>query len=131
MLDSSTLVPRWARKRLQQLALPPGAAYTPFWSEGIIAETWRVLAERWFRLLPAGTVPDLPRLRRDANAMMRHTLPVMRLVTLRGYSGPPPWPGLTDVDDYPIWHTAMLAGAEYVVSQNTRHFPSLVDGRHI
>jgi hypothetical protein len=131
VLDSSALVPRWARERLQQLALPPGPAFTPFWSEWIIAETWRVLAERWFRLLTAGTTPDLPRLRRDANAMMRHLLPVMRLVTLRGYGGPPPWPGLTDVNDYPIWHTAIVAGAQYVVSQNTRHFPPLVDGRHV
>ena len=131
VLDSSALVPRRARIRLQRLALVGEHLYTPFWSEWIIAETWRVLTERWFRLLPAGAVPDLPRLRRDANEMMRHLLPVMRLVTLRGYSGPAPWPGLTDVNDYPIWHTAVVAGAQYVVSQNTHHFPPLVDGRHV
>lgn len=131
VLDSSTLVARWARLRLQQLALVQGHPFTPFWSEWIIAETWRVLAERWFRLLPAGTAPDLPRLRRDANEMMRHLLPEMRLVTLRGYSGLEPWPGLTDVNDRPVWQTAIVARAQYVVSQNTRHFPPLVEGRHV
>jgi hypothetical protein len=131
VLDSSALVAHWSRVRLQRLALTQDYPFTPCWSEWIIAETWRVLAERWFRLLPGGAVPDLPQLRRDANEMMRHLLPVMRLVTLRGYSGPAPWAGLTDVNDYPIWHTAMVAGAQYVVSQNTRHFPLVVDGRHI
>lgn len=131
VLDSSALVPHWARIRLQRLALVGNAAYTPFWSEWIIAETWRVLTERWFRLRPTGSVPDLARLRRDANEMMRRLLPVMRLFTLRGYTGPAPWPGLTDVNDYPIWQTAIVAGAQYVLSQNTRHFPPLVDGRHV
>jgi hypothetical protein len=131
VLDSSALVPRWARVRLQQLASEPGAAYTPFWSEWIIAETWRVLTERWFRRQPSGDVPDLARLRRDANEMMRYLLRVMRLVTLRGYSGAEPWPGLADANDRPIWQTAVVAGAQYVVSQNTRHFPPLVEGRHV
>lgn len=131
VLDSSALVPRWSRTRLQRLAVVRDAAYTPFWSEWIIAETWRVLTERWFRLLPRGDVPDLHRLRRDANEMMRQLLQVMRLVTLRGYSGSPAWPSLTDLNDVPIWETAIVAGAQYVVSQNTRHFPPLVGGRHV
>lgn len=44
---------------------------------------------------------------------------------------PVPWPELTDVDDEPIWQTAVVAGAQYVVSQNIRHFPPLVHGRHV
>jgi hypothetical protein len=130
VLDSSALVPRWSRVRLQRLAVARDAAYTPVWSEWIIAETWRVLTERWFRLVPPGNVPDLSRLRRDANEMMRHLLPVMRLVTLRDYRGTAAWPGLTDPNDTPIWQTAIISGAQYVVSQNTRHFPPLVAGRH-
>ena len=34
------------------------------------------------------------------------------------------------MDDEPIWQTAVIAGAQYVVSQNIRHFPPLVHGRH-
>lgn len=68
---------------------------------------------------------------RVANEMLRYMMPVMTLVTLRGYTGPPPWPELRDPDDVPIWETAVVAGARYVVSQNTRHFPPLVAGRHI
>src|SRR5919109_4671522 len=43
--------------------------------------------------------------------MLRYLLPVMRVVTLRGYTGPDPWPGLTDPNDVPIWQTAVVAGA--------------------
>ncbi len=62
---------------------------------------------------------------------MRFLVAVMRLYSLRGYAGPDPWPELTDRDDAPIWQTAVIAGAQYVVSNNTRHFPPLVDGRHV
>ena len=45
---------------------------------------------------------------------------------------PPAWPELRDAGDWPIWATAKLADARYVVSENTRDFP-LRDamGRHI
>jgi hypothetical protein len=54
----------------------------------------------------------------------------MRLVSLRQYVGPEPWPELTDADDMPIWQTATVAGARYVVSHNAADFPPLVQGRH-
>jgi hypothetical protein len=63
--------------------------------------------------------------------MLRYLLPVMRLVTLRGYAGPGPWPELQDRDDEPVWETAVVAGAQYVISHNTRDFPPLVEGRHL
>ena len=45
---------------------------------------------------------------------------------------PPAWPSLTDQDDYPIWAAAKVAGAGYVVSENTRDFPPRrQDGRHV
>jgi hypothetical protein len=56
---------------------------------------------------------------------------VMHLVSLRDYAGPPPWPELSDPDDEPIWQTAVIAQAQYVVSHNIRHFPPLVQGRHV
>jgi len=96
-----------------------------------VAETWRILTFRW---LTSGSGdladPDDTRLRQTAMAMMRHLLQVMELVTVRGYAGPPPWPELTDVDDEPVWQTATVGRAHYVVSHNTRHFPPLVNGRH-
>lgn len=55
----------------------------------------------------------------------------MRFVSIREYGGPGPWTELADADDEPIWQTAVLAGAQYVISQNTRHFPRLVAGRHV
>jgi hypothetical protein len=63
--------------------------------------------------------------------MLRRLLPVMWFVSVREYDGPGPWPELADRDDVPIWQTAVLAGALYVVSQNTRHFPPLVEGHHV
>jgi hypothetical protein len=36
---------------------------------------------------------------------------------------PPEWEGLGDVWDQPIWAAAKASLAEYVVSENTRHFP--------
>ena len=50
---------------------------------------------------------------------------VRTLVALRA------WPELSDEDDRPIWQTAVVAGAQYVVSQNVRHFPPLAQGHHI
>jgi hypothetical protein len=45
-------------------------------------------------------------------------------------SWPEPWPEFSDPDDVPVWATARLGGASFVVSHNTRDFPPLVDGRH-
>jgi hypothetical protein len=131
VLDSSVLVPSWSRIRLQELASEPEAKFAPCWSEWIIAETWRILTQQWFRRHGPVHAVDVGRLRYAANEMMRYLLPVMRLVTLRGYSGPDPWPGLTDQDARPIWQTAVAAGTRYVISQNTRHFPPLEGGRHV
>ena len=33
------------------------------------------------------------------------------------------WDTLPDIDDHPIWAAARASGAQYVVSENTRHFP--------
>jgi hypothetical protein len=63
--------------------------------------------------------------------MLRYLLSVMRLVSLRDFTGPPAWPGLRDSDDVPIWETAVVAGARYVMSHNLRDFPPLVGGRHM
>ena len=58
--------------------------------------------------------------------MLRYLLPVMRPVAPRSFEGPPPWPGLADPDDEPIWATATVGKAALVVSDNTTDFPPLV-----
>ena len=71
----------------------------------------------------------------QANRVLEYLLAVMRPVALRQYTGPPPWLSLRDSDDEPIWATAVLGHAQYVVSHNTADFPPLVPigdraGRH-
>jgi hypothetical protein len=131
VLDSSVLVPNWSRITLQRIAARLAPPYAPVWSEWIIAETWRILTQRWLERFGRTSVDGDHRLRSMANEMLRHLLPVVRLYSLRGYAGLDPWPELTDVDDTPIWRTAVVARAQYVVSHNSRHFPPLVSGRHV
>ena len=101
--------------------------FEPVWSEWIIAETWRVLTCRWL----AQHGPDDEALARAANRMLRRLLVVMRLVSIRDFVGPAPGPGLKDRDDEPIWATAVVAGAQYVISHNVEDFPPLALGRHV
>lgn len=131
VLDSSVLVPTWSRFVLQRLAAAPDSPYSPVWSEWIIAETWRVLTWRWLAQAARSDQAEWRALSRAANRMLRQLLHVMRLVSLQGYAGPEPWSGLRDEEDAPIWQTAVVAGAQYVVSHNLRDFPPLVQGRHV
>ena len=131
VLDSSVLVPLWSRVVLQQLAARPDRPFVPAWSEWIIAETWRVLAWRWLTRAARTDEAEWHSLTQAANAMLRYLLPVMTLVSLRGYAGPAPWPELRDEEDVPIWQTAVVARAQYVVSHNATDFPPLVQGRHV
>lgn len=122
VLDSSVLVGGWSRLVLQRLASASPPHFEPVWSEWIIAETWRVLA---WRACKAGA--SALHISRQANRMLEHLLPVIRPVVLHQYAGPPPWPSLADPDDEPIWATAVLGQARYVVSDNTTDFPPLVE----
>ena len=124
-MDTSVLVPVWSRLVLQRLAA--AERFQPVWSEWIIAETWRVLTRRWV----SQHGPDDEALARAANRMLRRLLAVMRLVSIRDFVGPAPWPELNDTDDEPIWATAVVAGAQYVVSHNVEDFPPLAEGRHV
>ncbi len=122
VLDASVLVSRWSRLLLQELASGGAPSFAPVWSEWTIAETWRVLA---WRACQRGA--RWPEVSRTANLMLRYLLPVMHTVRLREFVGPSAWPQLMDVDDEPLWAAAILGPAAYVVSDNTRHFPPLVD----
>lgn len=131
VLDSSVLVPRWSRVVLQQLASQPRPRFVPVWSEWIIAETWRVLTWRWLARAGRTDQAEWRRLARVANEMLRYLLPVMTHVSIRHVVEPAPWPEFQDMEDQPIWTTAVIAGAQYVVSHNVHHFPPLMQGRHI
>jgi hypothetical protein len=101
------------------------------WSEWIIAETWRVLSWQW--LVRAGRTDHVEwrALTQAANTMLAHLIPVMTLVSLRGYNSQAPWPTLKDRNDSPIWQTAIVANAQFVISQNVADFPPLIQGRHV
>lgn len=130
MLDSSVLVPVWSRFVLQRLAARPPPPFTPIWSEWIIAETWRVLTWRWLVRSGRTDAAEWRALSAAANAMLRQLLAVMTLASLHEATATAPWPQLRDDADTPIWQTAIVSGARYVVSQNVTDFPPLVAGRH-
>lgn len=130
VLDTSVLVPVWSRLVLQRLAAAPSRPYVPVWSEWIIAETWRVLTWQWLARAGGPDAVDARGLTRAANGMLGRMLEVMTLVSLHAGAGPPAWPQLRDENDAPIWQTAVLADARYVVSHNLADFPPLVNGRH-
>jgi hypothetical protein len=93
--------------------------YTPIWSDWIIAETWRILTEKWLvkQSRPAAGLSTA------AKAMMRIMAPLCGLERSLPRIGPGAWPSLGDPDDEPVWNTAMHAKAQFVVSQNTEDFP--------
>jgi len=131
VLDTSALVPVWSRLVLQRLAARPSSPFTPVWSEWIIAETWRVLTWRWLVRAGRTDAAEWRALSGAANLMLRQLIPVMTLASLHHATATAPWPELRDDADAPIWQTAVVAGARYVVSQNVADFPPLVGGRHL
>jgi hypothetical protein len=135
VLDTSALVPVSLRRGLQEAALY--RLYTAIWSPWIIAELNRVLVWRWIKDAPPGVARnDLSGANERycgemAKLMMERLIPVFEVVApVPPY--PPPWEGLTDRWDLPILAAAVAGRAQYVVSENTRHFPPRGDdGRHV
>ena len=74
------LVPRWSRLLLSRLA--SWNLFRPLWSEGIIAETWRVLT---WKALTEGL--SYSQLQLQANRMLNHLVDVMEFVSIRIASG--------------------------------------------
>jgi hypothetical protein len=135
VVDTSTLVPARLRRELQQAAQL--GAFTAIWSPWIIAELNRVLVWRWIKDPPPGrSSADLSHANEKrhsvaAKQMMQWLLPCFEVVTpLPPY--PPPWETLPDVWDHPIWAAAKLGRAQYVISENTHHYPPhQADGHHV
>ena len=133
VIDTSSLVPARLRRDLQQAAQL--GAFTAIWSPWIIAELNRVLVWRWIKHPPPGKLEnDLSdanerRCAEAAKVMMQWLLPTFELASpLPPY--PPAWEQLADMWDHPIWAAAKVASAQYIVSENTHHYPPLQeDGR--
>lgn len=119
VFDSSVLVPHWSRISLQRAAEGGRSDFTPVWSEWIIAETWRVLTWRWAAQVGRVGDSEWRILSIAANEMLRRPISVMSLISIREFHGEPPWPTIRDPDDIPIWETAVVAGARYVVSHRS------------
>lgn len=131
VVDTSALVPARMRQRIQQAAQV--GAFTALWSPWIIAELNRVLVWRWIKDRTGGdlSMANEHACSRSAKEMMEWLLPSIEVVTpLPPY--PPAWASLTDKWDEPIWAAAVLGSAQYVISENTRHYPPRrTDGRHV
>ncbi len=130
VLDTSSLYSDRLRRQLQEVAAT--GLYTGLWSPWIIAELNRVLTWRWIRTrMPGDLSVAAERACSDAaNAMMAALHLTFEVVTPRP-PYPPTWSALLDANDYPIWAAAVEGRAEYVVSENTRHYPPRGrDGRH-
>lgn len=135
IVDTSSLVPSELRRELQQAAQL--GAFTAIWSPWIIAELNRVLVWRWIKDPPSDRSRDdlsdanERRCGEMANRMMEWLLPSFEVVSpVPPY--PPPWESLTDRWDHPIWAAAVHGHAQYVISENRRHYPPRQpDGRHV
>jgi len=121
ILDTSALYSPRQRAELQRLASE--GAFIGVWSPWIIAELTRVLTWDWIRKNANDTSDaEHRRCSQSCKKMMAILLPTFQLINpLPPF--PIPWDRLTDVWDVPIWAAAVKAGAHYVVSENTHHFP--------
>jgi hypothetical protein len=129
VLDTSALVPAAQREDLQSLA--QAGIYRGIWSPWIIAELNRVLTWRWIR----ASHGDLSRANEKACSRAVQRMMALLFATFELVHPEPPyppaWESLTDEWDQPIWAAAKLSGATHVVSENSRHFPSVgQDGLH-
>lgn len=121
VLDASVLVPEWSRKLLQRLAAEEPPRFIGVWSSAIIAETWRILT---IQRINAGSSASA--IRKDAFTMWSNLDPIFSIAEAsRRPPDAPPSP-IRDRRDEHLWNAALNAGAQYVVSHNTRDFPPAV-----
>jgi predicted nucleic acid-binding protein len=128
VLDTSVLVPAGLRRDLHEAARRQ--AFIAIWSPWIIGELYRVLTWRWLARTPDFSLANEAACSRSAKTMMALLIATFEIVApVPPY--PAAWPSLTDGDDHPIWAAALLSRAQYVVSENIRHFPPIgQNGRH-
>jgi len=128
VLDASALV--GAKNRIALQIAMNRRQFIGIWSPWIIEEMARTLTWHWAR-------------QRGISVEAKHALSVSAKLMMDILTDtfiavdpkpphPPAWPELRDAGDWPIWATAKLAEARYVVSENTRDFPHVTqwDGTH-
>lgn len=129
VIDTSSLVPAGLRRALQQTAR--GGGFVAIWSPWIVAELYRVLTWQWLKRNPDFSTANETACSRSAKAMMTLLIATFEIVSpVPPY--PQAWGTLVDVDDLPVWAAAIMAGARYVVSENTHDYPPPdASGRHV
>jgi hypothetical protein len=128
VVDTSALVSY--RHDLQSLA--QARLFTALWSPWIIAELNRVLTWHWLtRIRPHdGSAESYARCSQASKTMMTLLFSTFKLIHPEP-PYPPAWDTATDIWDQPIWAAAKLSEAQFVISQNSRHFPPAgADGRY-
>lgn len=129
VIDTSTLVSGRHRRELQKQAAL--GRFVPIWSPWIVGELHRVLTWRWLAHTHNFGGANWRQCSRASAIMMELLLTVFETVS----PTPPyaaPWPRLNDPWDIPVWGTAVVGQADYVVSENRHDFPPLdAANRHI
>lgn len=118
VLDSHVLIPEWSRILLRNLAAEEPPRFIGVWLSAIIAETWRILT---IKRINTGSSESA--MSNSSHTPWSKLDPVLRLAAAsRRPPGTPSSP-LRDPRDEHLGNAALNAGAGYVVSDNTRHFP--------
>jgi hypothetical protein len=122
VIDTSVLADGRLRRELQQQAKL--GRFVALWSPWIVGELHRVLTWRWLKRRRDFGDANWRECGRKARIMMELLIPVFETVDPRP-PYPDAWPELADPWDLPVWAAAKHGGANFVVSQNTRDFPSV------
>jgi len=123
VLDTNVLYSHVRRVALVELVRL--GRFEAIWSSWIVAELNRVLTWQWAERHGLGAETQR-RASAESKEMMTHLLAAFTLVD-PPFPHPAPWPALTDLWDIPIYATAVAADAGYVVTDNLRHAPPVVD----
>lgn len=119
MLDTNVLYSHARRTTL--VGLVRLGRFEAIWSAWIVAELNRVLTWRWMEQY--GMNAEAQRTASiSAKEMMTHLLAAFTLID-PPLPHPIPWPRLTDIWDIPIYASAVVAGTDYVVTDDLRHSP--------
>lgn len=130
VLDTSVLYPAWSRVLLLRLARRQPVGFRGIWSREIARELWRTFEVRDGR---RGITPE--QVRYGAAAAIYPLRQVFVMVAAESRPSLTPTSPLPDSDDAHLWNAALNAGAAYIVSNNTHHFPPPIpqreEGKHV
>lgn len=130
VLDTSVLYPAWSRVLLLRLARRQPVDFRGIWSREIARELWRTFEVRDGR---RGIAPE--QVRHGATAALYPLRQAFAMVAAESRPSGTPASPLPDPNDAHLWNAALSAGAVYIVSHNTRHFPppspQMAAGEHV